>query len=170
MCKICEKTMKFKNRLLKFRLPWRMSRQSSPSRSAFTMIEMLVVIGMLGILMGVTFGGIGRARSRARVAKANTEVRELVNAILSYEAAEGSSFRMIAGDPKEATAANLKDLLGDGNGPVYLNAPLVGNAFRDPWGTPYRYRVIQATISSGGEMSESISATVTFPNRQRGVR
>ena len=134
------------------------------------MIEMLVVLGMLGILMGVTFGGIGRARSRARVSKATAEVRELVNAILSYEAANGEAYSMIAGDPKDATGSNLKDLLGNSGGPVYLNAPLMGDAFRDPWGTPYRYRVIQETISAADGMSEGVSATVTFPNRQRGVR
>ena len=31
--------------------------------NAFTLVEMLVVIGMLSILMGVTFTGIGKART-----------------------------------------------------------------------------------------------------------
>ena len=139
------------------------------SRSAFTMIEMLVVIGMLGILMGVTFGGIGKARSRARVVKATAEVRELVNAILSYEAAEGQVYELISPEPTEATADNIEILLGTRQGfPVYLNAPMAGGAFRDPWGTPYRYRVIQQTIDGG--MGETVSATVTFPNRLHGVK
>ena len=167
--------MKFKDRLSGLGLRWRATRKPAHSRSAFTMIEMLVVLGMLGILMGVTFGGVGRARSRARITKATAEVRELVNAILSYEAAEGADFRLIAETPMDATESNLGELLGidgtDGRKPVvYLNAPIVGNAFRDPWGTPYRYQIIQTVISSSDGMSESVSASVTFPNRQRGVR
>lgn len=141
---------------------------------AFTLIEMLVVLGMLGILMGTAFNGVGRARTRARIAKANAEVREIVNAILSFEQAQ------IAGDsgmndilsttPVDATANNLQDLLGEGGGPVYLNAPIVNGAFRDPWGTPYRFRVVPESVSSQDGLKETVTATVTFPNRQRGIR
>jgi prepilin-type N-terminal cleavage/methylation domain-containing protein len=147
------------------------------SRAAFTMIELLVVLGMLGILMGVTFGGIGQARRRAKITKTNAEVRELVNAILSYEAAEGE-LAALAVDPKDATKQNIGFLLGDaggegsGNNPVvYLNAPMTGTppAFRDPWGTPYRYRIIEGEIQAG-DLTERFSATVTFPNRLRGVK
>ncbi len=137
--------------------------------AAFTLIEMLVVVGMLGILMAATFGGVGQARNRARVAKATAEVRELTNAILSYEAAEGD-LEMIAQSPKDATEGNLKDLLGASGKPVYLNAPIVNGAFRDPWGTPYRYRVIKEAVASSVDLSESFAATVTFPNRDRRLR
>jgi prepilin-type N-terminal cleavage/methylation domain-containing protein len=148
------------------------SRKGSRSRRAFTLIEMLVVIGMLGILMGVTFGGVGRARSRARVAKAHTEVRELVNAILACEAAEGELD--LAASPTDAMSgeAVIQKLLGNLNSgkPVYLNAPIPAGAFRDPWGTPYRYRIVGKAVSSAAGTSERVSATVTFPNRGRGIR
>ena len=64
-----------------------MSNRNSSKLSAFTLIEMLVVTGMLGILMGVAVTGLGQAKKQARVAKANVELRELVNAWLSYESA-----------------------------------------------------------------------------------
>ena len=162
--------MKFKDSACKLVLMLGRARNATSSRSAFTMIEMLVVLGMLGILMGVTFGGIGSARSRARVAKATAEVRELVNAILAYEVGKGRDFDIISSSPKDATEGNLQGLMGGNNEPVYLNAALVDGAFRDPWGTPYRFRVIPETISSAGGLTESVSATVTFPNRQRGQR
>ena len=133
-------------------------------REAFTLMEMMVVIGMLGVLMGVTFSGIGQARTRARVAKANAEVRELVNAILAYEAAEESL--PVTQGPVDATETALADLLGNSGGPVYLNVPVKG-AFLDPWGKPYRFR-IGLEQESGEE--EKFSATVTFPNRHRNVR
>ena len=128
------------------------------------MIEMLVVIGMIGILMAATFGGVGRARTYARVAKATAEVRELVNAILAYEAAEESL--PVTQGPVDATETALADLLGNSGGPVYLTVHVKG-AFLDPWGKPYRFRI--GLEQESGEM-EKFSATVTFPNRHRNLR
>jgi prepilin-type N-terminal cleavage/methylation domain-containing protein len=134
---------------------------------AFTLIEMLVVLGMLGILMGVAFSGIGQARSQARIAKANSEVRELMNAWLSYEAAWDDWPVNVNGESIEADAGNLKELLGDNQEKVvYLHAQLSGGAFRDPWGTPYRFRVLEQQ-GTGDETRESFGASITFPNRNR---
>jgi type II secretory pathway pseudopilin PulG len=134
---------------------------------------MLTVIGILGILMAAAASGIARGRARARVVKANAEVRELVNAILAYEAAEDTLFQVsdeTRGD--EATAQNLQELLGNTRKPVYLNAPMSGSppAFRDPWGNPYRFRIVGRTEAARDANKEHVSATVTFPNRQRGLR
>lgn len=134
-------------------------------REAFTLMEMLVVIGMLGVLMGVTFSGIGQARTRARVAKANAEVRELVNAILAYEAAEEDL--AVTPEPVEANETTLQYLLGNSGGPVYLNMKSRDGVFRDPWGQPYRFRVGLKIQSSS---AEKMSATVTFPNRHQHAR
>ncbi len=135
--------------------------------NAFTLIELMVVLGMLGILMGVAFSGIGQARKQARVAKANAEVRELMNAWLAYEAAHDdwpSGFTF--GDKLEATSANLKELIGEGNEDVvYLNAPLENGYFRDPRGTPYRFRLLET--SDDNAPLESFGASITFPNRNR---
>ncbi len=145
--------------------------QSSP---AFTLIEMLVVMGMLSILMGVAFSGLGQARAQARVAKANAEVRELANAILSYEA-EQEDLSVLSGSsaPIEATQDKLKELLGKGkSAQVYLNAPMTGTplAFRDPWDQPYRFRVIEEKMEIDDKKKTGVSAAITFPNRQREVR
>jgi len=134
---------------------------------AFTLIEMLVVLGMLGILMGVAFSGIGQARSQARVTKANSEVRELMNAWLSYEAAWDDWPVTVSGESIEADAGNLKELLGDNPEKViYLHAQLSAGAFRDPWGTPYRFRVLERQ-GTGDKTKESFGASITFPNRNR---
>ena len=137
-----------------------------PRSSAFTLMEMMVVTGMLAILMGVAFTGLGRARVQARVAKANAEVRELVNALLSYEA---ENELLEVSDAKDATTGNLSMLLGGtGSDKVYLNASMVNNAFRDPWGTPYRYRVVEGRVTEGN--ATRVAAAITFPNRHREVR
>jgi len=142
--------------------------QDRRASTAFTLIEMIVVMGMLGILMGVAFSGIGKARTQARVAKANVEVRELINAWLSYEAAYDDWPVQINGE-LDATAENLKDLLGKGEDKVvYLNAQLVNGAFRDPWGTPYKFRLLSE--SGQDKVTETFSASIAFPNRFRSVK
>ena len=142
------------------------SLRGNRSSNAFTLVEMLVVIGMLSILMGSAFSGIGQARNQARVARANAEVRELFNAWLSYEASFDDWPVNLSGNQIDATAANLKELLGDNDQKiVYLNAQLSNGAFRDPWGTPYQIRLLSDTADT--KVREEFAATVTFPNRQR---
>lgn len=135
--------------------------------SGFTLVEMLTVVGMLGILMGTTATGISRARVQARIAKANTEVRQLIGAWLAYEAAyDGWPANLPAGGVEiEATQANLKELLGEGeNKVVFLNAQLVNGAFRDPWGVPYKIRFSERPVNP---LKDQFSAAISFPNRGR---
>ncbi|MDA3923738.1 MAG: prepilin-type N-terminal cleavage/methylation domain-containing protein [Kiritimatiellae bacterium] len=136
--------------------------------NAFTLVEMLVVLGMISILMGVTFTGIGKARTQAKVAKANSEVRTLMNAWLAYEASYDDWPVAITGTDIDAVESNIKELLGENGSPVFLNAQLSGNplAFRDPWGNPYQFRLLS---DSGGEnkVTDAFGSAITFPNRQR---
>ncbi|MEI7901018.1 MAG: type II secretion system protein [bacterium] len=142
----------------------------SRSTMAFTLIELMVVFGMLAILMGAAMTGIGQARSQARKAKANVELRELMNAWLSYEAAYDDWPVQMEGDDLVATADNLKELLGDNpDKAVYLNAQTASGAFVDPWGTPYHFRLITKSDTST-DVKETFTASVTFPNRHRYMR
>lgn len=135
--------------------------------NAFTLVEMLVVIGMLSILMGVTFTGIGKARTQARVVKANAEIRELMNAWLAYEASYDDWPVSISGTELEANESNLAELIGKNEtDTVYLNAQMVNGAFRDPWGTPYQFKIVQQQ-GNINKATDEFGAAVTFPNRHR---
>lgn len=52
---------------------------------AFTLIELLTVIAIIGILAAITFGIGGAAQQRAAVSKAKTELSTLATALESYK-------------------------------------------------------------------------------------
>jgi len=138
-------------------------------KDGFTLLEMLTVVGILGILMSTTFTGLARAQRQARIAKANGEIRQLIGAWLAYEAAHDDWPTSMPkdGDRQPALESTLKELLGGGGKPSYLNAPMRGQplAFRDPWGQPYALKITpQPDVP---DISDAFSAAVTFPNRNR---
>lgn len=151
--------------------------RSASLREAFTLIEMLVVVAMLGLMMGSAASGISQAKRQAKVTRAHAEMRELVNAWLAYEQAYDDWPVPSGAEGEEgiaATESNLKELIGQGgDGMVYLNAPMTdgsdGRAFRDPWGTPYRYRIVEIATSDSQD-DNKFEASIAFPNRHMNWR
>ena len=121
-------------------------------RAAFTLLEMLAVLGIIAVLAGLVFGGGQRAVEAGRMARARTELAVLSSALDEY--------KRICGDYPQTTdpARLLQSLIGR-RGPTDaviaarclleisrlttgqsrdpfsdLTASLV-----DPWGEPYRY-------------------------------
>jgi len=144
-------------------------RRKQSDEKGFTLLEVLVVIGILGMLMSAMFVNIARAQRLARSAKANSDIRQLIGAWFAYEAANDDwPLDVSNGEPVDATKDNLKELIGNENDPnskVYLNVPIRNGAFRDPWGTPYRIKITPQP--SVPDISDSFAASVSFPNRNR---
>ena len=59
-------------------------------KSAFTLLEMLVVIGIIGVLMGVIISQFGGATESAKAAKCETNMRSLVTAAYTCATSEGN--------------------------------------------------------------------------------
>lgn len=143
-------------------------------KRGFTLVEMMVVVGMIMVLMGAMVVSIGKARTRAKVAKATQETRELTNAILAYEQyAHGRTLKtkQTQGNWKRCLENDMQMILGGETGeggeniPVLFNASVTGGAIRDPWGNPYEYM-----IESTEELSDTIEPMRTaadLPNYNR---
>lgn len=58
---------------------------ASDRRRAFTLIELLTVIAIIGVLAGITFGVVGAVQNRAAISQARSELATLSQALESYK-------------------------------------------------------------------------------------
>ena len=105
---------------------------------AFTLVELLVVVAILGILASLIAAGAQAARRRGAVTKAKSTIAALETAIAMYHGDMGvyppSSTSLVTAletDPGDA----------DWGGPYmeFKQDELKDGALVDPWGNPYEY-------------------------------
>lgn len=129
-------------------------------KHAFTLIEMLITIGIIAILSCILLPAVGSAIRKADQTKAKAEITTLVNAIKQFEATYGYlPYPTVSGAYTEGeplTSAQYEDLIkvlqgiSDNIDDTYTRNPnpkrqkfldVQGNdtgSFVDPWGNNYR--------------------------------
>lgn len=145
-------------------------------KKGFTLIELLVVIGMIAILTAAASSSVMKARKRSQLARAETEVREMTNAILAYENYDKDRSldkRLTGGNWVDATKNELGFILGEeqdeeGNKlPVLFNAAVTGSDIRDPWGTTYQFMIAKTSeaVDDGGDnVGADLNTFMYLPN------
>ena len=150
-------------------------------KRGFTMIELLAVICMILLLMGAFTASVTRARQRAKIQQAITEAQQLTDAILGYEnfARPGSPSpledKATGQSWKEASEGEMGFVLGKDKNPsgsdvlpVLYNGAVSGGSIRDPWGNPYRYRILSASVNPDDDHDgDQGEAAFAFPNINR---
>lgn len=132
------------------------------NKQGFTLIELLVVISIISLLSSIVLASLTNAREAARVARAQAEMRQIVNAIMIAQYEQGRP--LIAFAP----ASNFANGSCGGSAissPGCLNAWVTaltqiqsatnGNFSdltkfqRDPWGNPYQIDANQGETGAG---------------------
>lgn len=119
--------------------------------SAFTLIEILIVVTIVAILVGLLVVGVLAVRERARVTQAKALIPMLDQALGIYRTED--LMRRFPAQPAsgwiEFAATGASPLIGDrldgvGLGEISSRQAVSGSANRvlvDPWGVPVEYRL-----------------------------
>ncbi len=120
-------------------------------KKAFTIIEIMIVLLIIGILMGLSVGGAMKILQESKKGQAEADIAALASAVSRYE-------RDIGSYPPDSSGGlwyYLEDnRSGDTNGweGSYIdfdNSRTSGNDYEDPWGANYQYDCTPPTNNAG---------------------
>ena len=137
------------------------------STSAFTLVELLVVIMIIAVLIGLAFPAFQGVQNSAKRTQAKNDLVQIVTAVNAfyteygkYPLATHSGDKTIPGDEPQVDLMNALRATGGALNPrqiVFINPPdakdqtnpkgglgttgASAGQYFDPWGTPYRVRI-----------------------------
>ena len=102
--------------------------QKQDRNRAFTLVEMLLVVTIIGILAGLVIPRVVGVGEHARITKAQADINGGIKSALGRYEIENGSFPQ-----------NLQDLLTQPTTAAHWTGPYLDNLPLDPWGHPYIY-------------------------------
>jgi general secretion pathway protein G len=125
-------------------------------KTAFTMIELVFVIVVLGILAAVAIPKFAATRTDAQISKGRADVASIRSGIISDR-----QVRLITGDPKFIEAGNAAGQLDAGAGAAGTG-PLFGGVLSYPVADSYWKNVTRPDVNSSTYTFTAGGASTTF--------
>jgi general secretion pathway protein G len=98
--------------------------------SGFTLIEILIVVGIIAIIGGIVANRIFGGQDRAKAGLAKTQLQTLAGKIESYELDNGNPPQRLEELVRQPSGSN-----------TWLGPYAKEDELRDPWNRPIEYRV-----------------------------
>ena len=132
---------------------WNKVRRLTDAQRGFTLIELMVVVAIVGILSAIAIPLYANVHGRARVAKAQADVRTIASAVTLYQSHMGAVPPSLAALNSPQTNSN-----GITAGPFLSSTP----APPQGW-SAYAYTSTTADTYSVSSTSAADGATVVVP-------
>ncbi len=117
------------------------------TKKAFTLVEVMVVLAVMAVIMATFTTSISSAQLRAKISRAESEVKLISQAILAYENYSDDN-ELPSMTNQDADEGSIGFLIGNGGSsdsgkiPALLMAQLSsGGKMLDPWNTPYKISI-----------------------------
>jgi len=95
----------------------------------FTLVELLLVLGILALIMGMVLPGIIGQGEKAKVKATSSQISRISMSVETYYLDTGF------------TPTALDELVNEPSGVDGWNGPYIKNSLlKDPWGQPYHYK------------------------------
>src|SRR5262249_35844943 len=132
------------------------ARRSEPGSHAFTLIELILVVGIITVLAGLVLSTVGYARKKGARARAETEIAAMSSALENYKADNGVYVR---GPAADMTVGNT---LIPMNATDVLNARTDGNPTSPSFGKASLYLYTQLSGDLTGLQQPTNKSYFTF--------
>ena len=109
------------------------NREDSASRIAFTLVELLVVVAVIGIVAGIVLAAAGGVQKKAARDQARTEIKSFGVALERYRT-DRMGYPAASNASTTALYTNLTNYMS------FRTKQVSSNQILDPYGYPYWYR------------------------------
>ncbi|MBM3381377.1 MAG: prepilin-type N-terminal cleavage/methylation domain-containing protein [Betaproteobacteria bacterium] len=139
---------------------FRVASGRSASQAGFTLLEIVIVLGILGTLMAVLVGGIGSGGAKAKIKETGVKAANIQAKLLQYQSDVGSF---------PSTADGLQSLMTNPGSSAKWGGPYftAEDDIKDAWNNPFEYELTakgNKLVSAGADGQSGTEDDVAFLN------
>lgn len=130
------------------------------AQAGFTLLEIIIVLGILGTLMAVLVGGIGSGGTKAKIKESTVKAANIQAKLLQYQSDVGNL---------PSTADGLQALMANPGSSAKWGGPYfqAEDDIKDAWNNPFEYELTAKgvkLVSAGADSQAGTEDDITYLN------